>query len=76
MKKTLLIIITVAIAAGGYLFFTTYHLPPTTVKQIYYCPMHPQITSDKPGNCPICSMKLVKREGHPNEGHALSEHQG
>jgi len=25
----------------------------------YYCPMHPSIVSDKPGNCPICSMKLV-----------------
>jgi len=27
----------------------------------YYCPMHPTVTSDKPGNCPICNMKLVKR---------------
>lgn len=25
----------------------------------YQCPMHPQIISDKPGNCPICHMKLV-----------------
>lgn len=30
---------------------------------IYYCPMHPSVTSDKPGNCPICGMKLVKRTG-------------
>jgi len=30
---------------------------------IYYCPMHPSVTSDKPGNCPICGMKLVKRSG-------------
>lgn len=28
----------------------------------YYCPMHPTYTSDRPGNCPICSMKLVKAE--------------
>ncbi len=28
-------------------------------KQTYYCPMHPSYKSDKPGNCPICSMKLV-----------------
>lgn len=24
----------------------------------YYCPMHPQITSPEPGECPICHMKL------------------
>lgn len=29
-------------------------------KEIYYCPMHTHYKSDKPGNCPICSMKLVK----------------
>ncbi len=31
-------------------------------KSVYYCPMHPTITSDRPGSCPICYMKLVKRE--------------
>ncbi len=25
----------------------------------YHCPMHPTIISNKPGNCPICGMKLV-----------------
>lgn len=29
-------------------------------KDIYRCPMHPFYTSDKPGNCPICGMTLVK----------------
>jgi hypothetical protein len=28
---------------------------------IYTCPMHPEITSNKPGNCPICGMKLVPK---------------
>lgn len=32
------------------------------VKDIYYCPMHPNFTSDKPGNCAICGMSLVKNE--------------
>ncbi|HJT70848.1 MAG TPA: efflux RND transporter periplasmic adaptor subunit [Terriglobales bacterium] len=31
-------------------------------KDVYYCPMHKDYKSDKPGNCPICSMKLVKQE--------------
>lgn len=26
---------------------------------IYTCPMHPEIRQNKPGNCPICGMKLV-----------------
>jgi Cu(I)/Ag(I) efflux system membrane fusion protein len=25
----------------------------------YQCPMHPEVTSDKPGTCPICGMDLV-----------------
>jgi Cu(I)/Ag(I) efflux system membrane fusion protein len=34
-------------------------------KEEYYCPMHPAYRSDKPGNCPICGMKLVKLEKKP-----------
>ena len=30
--------------------------------QIYYCPMHPRYTSDRPASCPICGMDLVKKE--------------
>ncbi|HXI01176.1 MAG TPA: efflux RND transporter periplasmic adaptor subunit [Sphingobacteriaceae bacterium] len=31
--------------------------------ETYTCPMHPQIIRDKPGNCPICGMALVKKGG-------------
>ena len=30
---------------------------------IYVCPMHSTYTSDRPGDCPICGMRLVKKEG-------------
>ncbi|HSA97094.1 MAG TPA: efflux RND transporter periplasmic adaptor subunit [Acidobacteriota bacterium] len=36
--------------------------PPGAEKQLYHCPMHPTYTSDKPGDCPICGMKLVPTE--------------
>ncbi|MBM3328368.1 MAG: HlyD family efflux transporter periplasmic adaptor subunit [Calditrichaeota bacterium] len=29
---------------------------------LYVCPMHPQVTSNRPADCPICGMKLVKRQ--------------
>jgi membrane fusion protein, copper/silver efflux system len=31
-------------------------------KDVYTCPMHPEVIKDKPGNCPICGMQLVKKE--------------
>jgi RND family efflux transporter MFP subunit len=30
-----------------------------TEEQLYTCGMHPQVIQDKPGNCPICGMKLT-----------------
>jgi hypothetical protein len=28
----------------------------------YTCVMHPEVKSDKPGNCPKCGMELVKQD--------------
>ncbi len=36
--------------------------------QRYHCPMHPTYISDKPGDCPICGMKLVPMEEAPAPG--------
>ena len=37
-----------------------------TEKQLYTCGMHPQIIRDKPGDCPICGMKLVPIRKQPS----------
>lgn len=29
---------------------------------VYVCSMHPEVTSDKPGKCPKCGMKLEKKQ--------------
>ena len=41
-----------------------------TPKTQYHCPMHPNYTSDRPGDCPICGMKLVKSE-EQTTGHSM-----
>ena len=35
----------------------------TDEKPLYQCPMHPTITSEHPGDCPICGMKLLEVKG-------------
>jgi Cu(I)/Ag(I) efflux system membrane fusion protein len=45
----------------------------------YYCPMHPSVVQDHPGDCPICSMTLVPREpeaSHREKAPAAAEHAG
>jgi len=38
-------------------------------KVTYTCPMHPEVTSDKPGTCPKCGMDLeLKKEDKKDEG--------
>ncbi len=35
--------------------------------RLYYCPMHPSVVQDHPGECPICNMTLVRKpEGGTN----------
>lgn len=39
---------------------------PAAARARYYCPMHPQITADAPGECPICHMALERVDDRHN----------
>lgn len=61
MRRYIFLVLTVLIAMG-WQYGCTSKRSGTSEKVIYYCPMHPTYTSDKPGDCPICSMKYVLKE--------------
>jgi multidrug efflux pump subunit AcrA (membrane-fusion protein) len=42
-----------------------HHDAATAHKDVYTCPMHPEVQSDKPGECPQCGMDLVKKPAPP-----------
>lgn len=35
-------------------------------EEYYTCAMHPSVRKDKPGNCPICGMRLIKKTAEPD----------
>jgi multidrug efflux pump subunit AcrA (membrane-fusion protein) len=44
-----------------YVYRDADHAEQATASE-YYCPMHPAVVQDHPGECPICNMSLVPRE--------------
>jgi multidrug efflux pump subunit AcrA (membrane-fusion protein) len=47
----------------------------TSEEQLYTCGMHPQVIQNKPGNCPVCGMKLtpVRKQVGTATAHASGE---
>jgi membrane fusion protein, copper/silver efflux system len=78
MKRwSILVVVIIAAAIAGVFMpgLFSYKHPGTathTAKDLYYCPMHPNFTSDKPGDCAICGMSLVKREANQQESSGKS----
>lgn len=49
---------------------------PTKANTQYVCPMHPDVTSDKPGVCPKCHMALEKTKSEPQHHEGHDKHAG
>src|SRR6266496_2254783 len=60
IKNTLLLLVFAAIFVAAGLWVTGCTKPESAQgEQLYTCGMHPQVIRNKPGNCPICGMKLT-----------------
>ena len=66
-----------ALAVGAVLYFSASpsgvaapsSAPAANAKAVrYHCPMHPTMVSDRPGDCPICGMRMVPIEGDEGKG--------
>ena len=71
MKRILILIVgLIGVGLVGLFLIRTFSpaSKPPGEKQLYTCGMDPQVIQDKPGNCPICGMKLQpvrKQTGQP-----------
>ncbi len=65
----LAIVVVLAVTAAITTFFVRpgyhHHENIAKVETLYTCGMHPQVIQKKPGNCPICGMKLtpIRKQG-------------
>lgn len=72
MKKCAFILaVLLILGAGGMLLLTGCGRSdaghPAGKSAKYHCPMHPAVVSDKPGDCPICGMRLVLIDAESKE---------
>ncbi len=54
-----LVVAATSLATATWLHFWT-PVAPHTSRAGYFCPMHPEVHADAPGECPICHMQLER----------------
>ena len=72
-KPLVVAALVVAALAGAAVVITAVTQRHMASRAVYYCPMHPSYTSDRPGDCPICNMKLVKAEASAPSGQPAAQ---
>ena len=62
-KRTIALVVAgvVVLATGALIWHALTPAEDAHGDGVYFCPMHPTVTSEKPGSCPICGMALVRR---------------
>jgi hypothetical protein len=58
----LVALISVSVVFRSKMFRVAVRSSISAEKVTYHCPMHPNYTSERPGDCAICGMKLVKTQ--------------
>lgn len=72
MKKSIFIaLFTISIALAFHACSNTPSKSPAVEskadeKVVYTCTMHPEVQTDKPGNCPKCGMELIRMDSADN----------
>ncbi|OGF53489.1 MAG: hypothetical protein A2452_06700 [Candidatus Firestonebacteria bacterium RIFOXYC2_FULL_39_67] len=63
LKYVIIAILVILLGTTGVILYHGHKSGEGDVKAVkYHCPMHPAYIADKPGDCPICGMKLVPME--------------
>jgi Cu(I)/Ag(I) efflux system membrane fusion protein len=70
-----LVVVFIGIGIYFYVIKSDNHSEIEHQNEVYTCSMHPQIIRDKPGNCPICGMTLVKKvtEDHSGKNDSIDD---
>src|SRR3989338_5086960 len=76
-RQTLILVGLGAFLVAGVMVFALRPSPSALrhSQAVYYCPMHPTYTSNRSGDCPICNMRLVKREAGTADPHEHASEQ-